>query len=66
MASLTRRAGLSVLVLWVISKDEPLTREGGRSALQQAVPNLELYASRRSTEILSHDEWFSPDDVFDL
>jgi DNA-binding CsgD family transcriptional regulator len=51
--------------LWILSGDLPLTKEEAWSALQQAVPDLERYASRRSLEILSPDEWFLPDGDFD-
>src|SRR5580704_6437396 len=52
-------------VLWVISKNQPLTREEAWGALQRVVPNLEQYAADGSIEILSHDEWFLPGGVFD-
>jgi DNA-binding CsgD family transcriptional regulator len=61
------KAGLdsNEFVLWIISKDDPLTKEEAWSALQQAVPDLERHAAARSIEILSHDEWFLPDGDFD-
>jgi DNA-binding CsgD family transcriptional regulator len=52
-------------VLWIISKDDPLTKEEAWSALQEAIPDLERYAAARRIEILSHDEWFSPEGKFD-
>jgi DNA-binding CsgD family transcriptional regulator len=61
------KAGLenNEFVLWVISKNQPLTKAEAWSALQQAVPNLERHASGGSIEIFSHDEWFLPEGVFD-
>jgi DNA-binding CsgD family transcriptional regulator len=52
-------------VLWIISKNQPLTREEAWRILQNAVPSLERYAAEGRIEILSHDEWFSPDGAFD-
>lgn len=61
------RAGLesNEHVLWVLSKNQPLTREEVWSALQRAVPDFERYAAAGSIDILSHDDWFLPHGVFD-
>jgi DNA-binding CsgD family transcriptional regulator len=61
------KAGLesNEFILWVISKDQPLTEEEAWQTLQQAVPNLERHAMAGAIEILSHDEWFLTDGVFD-
>ena len=45
--------------LWVISKGELLTIAEARSALRQAVPDLDRYLAEGRIEIVEHDEWFS-------
>jgi DNA-binding CsgD family transcriptional regulator len=54
------KAGLesNELNLWVISKNQPFSKDEAWSALKEAVPNLERYAAAGNIEILSHDEWF--------
>jgi DNA-binding CsgD family transcriptional regulator len=52
--------------LWVISKDEPLTKRDAWRALRQAVPNLEQRVTAGRMELLSHDEWFLQGGDFDL
>jgi PAS domain S-box-containing protein len=50
--------------LWVIS--EPRTEKEARSALKQAVPDLDRYLADRSIEFLPHDEWYLKGGAFDL
>jgi PAS domain S-box-containing protein len=50
--------------LWVIST--PLTREEAINALRQAVPDHDRHLMERNIEILSYDEWYFKDGVFDL
>jgi PAS domain S-box-containing protein len=50
--------------LWVLSA--PLTEEDARSALHQAVPDLERYLAERSLEILPHHAWYLTGGAFDL
>jgi PAS domain S-box-containing protein len=50
--------------LWVTSKS--LTEEEARSALTQAVPDLDRLLADRSIEILPHDEWYLKGGAFDI
>jgi MEDS: MEthanogen/methylotroph, DcmR Sensory domain/Histidine kinase len=50
--------------LWAISA--PLTEEDARSALQQAVPDLDRYLAERSIEMLPHDAWYLKGGALDL
>src|SRR5882672_11411266 len=60
------KAGLenNEFCLWVIS--EPLTEEVARSALHQAVPDLDRYLAERSIEIHPYVEWYLTGGAFDL
>jgi DNA-binding CsgD family transcriptional regulator len=61
------KAGLesNEFCLWVICKDEPLTRDEAWSALRAAVPNLDQHGAARRIEVLSHEEWFLQGGEFD-
>jgi hypothetical protein len=50
--------------LWIIST--PLTREEVINALRQTVPDLDRYLMERNIEILSHDEWYLKEGIFEL
>ena len=50
--------------LWLIS--EPLTEGEARSALQQAVPELDRYVADRSIEMLLGQEWYLQGGTFDV
>ncbi|HMA34380.1 MAG TPA: MEDS domain-containing protein [Chloroflexia bacterium] len=50
--------------LWVVNA--PLTQEAARTALRQAVPDLDRYLADNSIEILADDAWYRPGGVFDL
>ena len=60
------KAGLenNEFCLWVIS--DLLREEEARSALQQAVPDLDHYLAESSMEILPHQEWYLKGGAFDL
>src|ERR1700694_676830 len=61
------KAGLesNEFCLWVISQDEPLTRDEAWSALRAAVPSLDQHGAARRIEVLSHEEWFLQGGEFD-
>ena len=44
--------------LWIISKSELLTAQEARNTLQKALPDLDRYMSKRSIEVVGHDDWF--------
>jgi C4-dicarboxylate-specific signal transduction histidine kinase len=50
--------------LWVVS--EPLTEEGARQALKQAVPDFDRYLADRSIEIVLASDWYLQGGTFDL
>src|SRR2546422_10169193 len=52
------KAGLehNEFCLWVLA--EPLTEQEAKSALRQAVPDLDCYLAERRLEMLPHDEWY--------
>jgi signal transduction histidine kinase len=60
------KAGLenNEFCMWVISN--LLTQEKSRDVLRQAVPELDLYLAERSMEILTYDEWYLKEGVFEL
>jgi DNA-binding CsgD family transcriptional regulator len=49
---------------WAVS--DPLTKDGARQALSQAVPDFDRYLADRSIEISSASEWYLDGDRFDL
>ena len=51
--------------LWVISNSELLTTSEAKSALRDAVPDLDRYLAERSIEVVGHEEWFLTGDTFD-
>ncbi|HMH34981.1 MAG TPA: MEDS domain-containing protein [Puia sp.] len=52
--------------LWIISDSELLTLQEANMALNQALPDLELYLAKGSLEIVTHNEWFLMGQTFDL
>jgi len=62
------KAGLesNEFCLWIISNSELITTEEAKGALEQAVPDLDEYLKEGRIEIVSHDQWFLKDGVFDF
>ncbi len=60
------KAGLesNEFCVWVIS--EPLTKEGAKDALRQAVPALDRYLADRRIEVLQSRTWYFTGDTPDL
>jgi PAS domain S-box-containing protein len=60
------KAGLehNEFCLWTLA--EPLTEQEAKSALRQAVPDLDCYLAERRIEMLPHDEWYPTSGAFDL
>ena len=52
--------------LWIISNSELITLREAKEALGQTVADLDRYLAEGRMEIVSHDEWFLRDGVFDL
>lgn len=60
------KAGLenNEFCMWVTS--EPLTVKKAKDALSAAVPDFERYLEKSQIEIISHNQWYFKDGVFDL
>src|SRR5258706_2519427 len=52
--------------LWVVSAPELITMEEARTALAQAVPDLDRHMSDENIEILNGHEWYLQENVFDF
>src|SRR6266481_4589523 len=52
--------------LWVVSAPELITMEEAKTALAQAVPDLDRHLSDENIEILNGHEWYLQENVFDL
>src|ERR1700739_393563 len=50
--------------LWVVA--EPLTVEGAKRAMREAVPDFDRYFAEHSIEIVAARDWYLHDGVFDL
>jgi len=60
------KAGLesNEFCMWVTS--EPLTVKKAKDALSVAVPDFDRYLEKAQIEIISHNQWYFKDGVFDL
>ncbi|MDT4966419.1 MAG: hypothetical protein QOJ64_1156 [Acidobacteriota bacterium] len=52
--------------LWIVSKSELITTEEAKDALGEAVSDLEEFLAEGRIEIVSHDQWFLENGVFDF
>jgi len=60
------KAGLesNEFCMWVTS--EPLNKEKVKDALREAIPDFDRYAQAGQVEIISYDQWYLKDGVFNL
>jgi len=60
------RAGLEdgEFCMWVTS--EPLTKAAIKKAMKKAMPDFDSYVRKGTIEILSYDEWYVQNGVFDI
>ncbi len=61
------KTGLEIneFCLWIVSKSELLTMQEARKALQEVLPDLDLYVGEKSIEFAGHD-WFLNGGSFDF
>jgi PAS domain S-box-containing protein len=52
--------------LWIVSNSELITTDEAEEALGEAVSDLDRYLAEGRIEIVSHDQWFLKNGVFDF